>query len=443
MCPKFEQILNKLVTNKKSCGIIYIKMIIHTNNTSNGGRYMSVYVYEAVDANGKNKKGSLEADTPELAASMLKADGLDIISIKEGSLLNKDLNFGGKKKVTPRDMSVFCKQFVSILAAGVTVINALEMLAEQSENPTLQEALKDVMLSVQKGETLASAMAENPDVFPSILVNMVSAGEASGSLEIAFDRMSTHFEKDNRIKAMVKKAMIYPVVVLVVMVIVIVAMLVLVIPSFETMFADMGMELPFMTRMVVAMSNFLQTKWYIVVAFIAALIVGFKMFKSTDYGVHALGKFKMKAPIVGNMTVKGACSRFARTISTLMAAGLPLIECIDITAKTMDNIWFKEALLDAKEQVARGVALSTPLVESGLFPAMICQMTRIGEETGNVEEMLTKVADYYDEEVEIATQSISSAMEPIIIVVLALIVGVMVMAIMTPMFSMYSGIDNL
>lgn len=280
-------------------------------------------------------------------------------------------------------------------------------------------------------------------VFPPIFVNMVAAGEASGSLDIAFGRMSEHFEKDAKLKGMLKKAMIYPIVVAFVAVAVVILMLMVVIPNFESMFADMGTELPAITKAVVAASKFLQNYWYIVLGAIALMVLGVNMFKKTSTGEHLFGKLGIKLPIFGNMTVKSASARLARTLSTLMAAGISMVEAVEITAKTMDNIWFKEALLGARDEIMRGVPLSTPIKESGLFPPMVCHMIKIGEETGNVEDMLHKLADYYDEEVEMATQSMMAALEPLIIIVLAGVVGTLIGAVMAPMASMYSGLDNL
>ena len=404
---------------------------------------MANYKYEVMDASSKTKTGSVEAESLEEAQLMLRKEGLTVISISEGSALDKEISIGVfKQGIKPREFSVLCKQFVSILQAGVPIISALEMLYEQSVNPTLKQALLDVKEDVEKGETLANAMDRTGE-FPSILINMIAAGEASGSLEIAFDRMATHFEKDARIKGMVKKAMIYPAVVLVVMIAVIIIMMVLVIPNFVGMFADMGTELPPLTRFVMAASDFVVNRWYVLVAIVASVVVAYKVFASQEYGKHVIARVTLSIPIFGDMVTKTACSRFSRTLSTLMAAGMSLIDAIDITARTMDNLLYKEALMDTKEQVAKGIPLSQPLIETGLFPAMICQMTQIGEETGNIEEMLNKCADYYDEEVEMATQALSAAMEPIIIVVLAGVVGVIVMAVMQPMFSMYSAMDNM
>lgn len=403
---------------------------------------MANFKYSVLDANGKQKTGSVEAMDLEQAQLMLRKEGCTIISLSEGGALDKEINIGIKKSIKPREFSVLCKQFVSILQAGVPIISALEMLHEQSVNPTLKQALADVKEDVQKGESLANSM-DRAEVFPSILVNMIAAGEASGSLEIAFDRMATHFEKDARIKAMVKKAMIYPCVVMVVAVAVVIIMMVLVIPNFVGMFSDMDVELPAITRFVMAASDFVINRWYILIGIVGALIGGYFMFSAGDYGKHVIARVTLSIPIFGDMVTKQACSRFSRTLSTLMAAGMSLIEAIEITSRTMDNLLYKEALMDTKEQVSKGIPLSQPLVETGLFPAMICQMTQIGEETGNIEEMLNKCADYYDEEVEQATQALAAAMEPIIIVMLAGIVGVIVMAVMQPMFTMYSAMDNL
>lgn len=404
---------------------------------------MASYTYVAVDKGGKEKKGTLDGNNLEQVRNQLKAEGYMVLSVEEANILNKDINFKFGSGVKARDLSVFCRQFVGILNAGVSIINALMMLGEQTENKEMAKAIKDVQSAVEKGENLADAMRIRNDIFPDILINMVQAGEASGSLEIAFERMAVHFEKDAKMKAMVKKAMIYPVVVFVVAIAVVIFMMIAVIPKFVSMFEDMGVAMPFMTQLVIDMSNFIIHKWYILIIILAALITAVILFKNSENGKYFIAKAKLKLPLFGTLTVKSSSSRLARTLSTLMAAGLPLIEAMDITAKTMDNILVKDALMRAKEDVARGVALSIPLRECGLFPPMVYQMCKIGEETGNIEAMLEKVADYYDEEVEIATQALTAAMEPMIIVLLALIVGTIVIAIMQPMMSMYTGMDNL
>jgi len=399
---------------------------------------MPSYKYTAYSKEGKEKKGSIEADDKDAAVKLIKAEGNTPIKIEEEGLMDKDLNFSfGGKKATSRDLSIFCRQFVSISKGCVSIVDALEMLADQTENKELKKAIYDTMTSVQKGETLAVSMKKQGKIFPPLLINMVEAGEASGNLDVAFDRMATQFEKDTRLKSMVKKAMIYPAALSVVIIGVIIIMMAFVVPTFSSMYADMGQTLPLITRIVVGMSDFVVDKWYILVAVVAVLIVGFKIFKSTEQGTYILADLSIKAPIFGKMTVKSASATFARTLSTLTAAGISMIEALEITGKTMKNIRFRDELLNAKDKVAQGRPLSEPLKAGGLFPNMIVHMIGIGEETGNLEDMLLTAAGYYEEEVEVTTESISTVVEPMIICIMAGIVGVVIMAVLIPMFGMY------
>ena len=400
---------------------------------------MPSYKYTAYTKEGKEKKGSIEADDKDAAVKLIKAEGNTPIKIEEEGLMDKDLNFSfGGKKATSRDLSIFCRQFVSISKAGVSIVDALEMLADQTENKELKKAIYDTMTSVQKGETLAVSMKKQGKIFPPLLINMVEAGEASGNLDVAFDRMATQFEKDTRLKSMVKKAMIYPAALSVVIVGVIIIMMAFVVPTFSDMYADMGQKLPMITLAVVGMSNFVVNKWYVLIAVAAVLIIGFKVFKSTEQGTYILADLAIKAPIFGKMTVQSAAATFARTLSTLTAAGISMIEALEITGKTMKNVRFRDELFNAKDKVAQGRPLSEPLKAGGLFPNMIVHMIGIGEETGNLEDMLLTAAGYYEEEVEVTTESISTVVEPMIICVMAGIVGVIIMAVLIPMFGMYS-----
>lgn len=403
---------------------------------------MDSFGYIAVDMAGKQKKGSMEAENADKVSQTLKAEGLIPIEVVKQSALTKDISieFGGKP--TARDYSVFCRQFVSMTQAGVTIIDALNMLSEQTENKRLRGAVKNVQVSVEKGETLANSMREQ-QLFPSLLLSMVAAGEASGSLDVSMERMAEHFEKDAKTKAMIKKAMIYPIVVCIVAIGVVIVMLTTVIPSYSEMFQDMDMELPALTQAVVIASDFMISKWWLVILVIVAVAAGIKAFHSTSAGEIFFGQIGLKLPLFGQLTVKSSSSRFARTVSTLLAAGIPLVDAVEITANTMDNVLIKHALLNCREQIIQGVSLSRPLQECGLFPPMVYHMTRIGEETGDIEGLLTKLADYYDEEVEIATQSLMAALEPMIIIILAVVVGTLVGAVMSPMLAMYQGLDNL
>ncbi len=402
---------------------------------------MAAYGYEALNSAGKEIKGSVEADNIEAARQALKKQGIQVISIKPQSALTKDINIkvGGYPK--PRDMSVFCRQFVSMTKAGVTISEALKMLTEQTENDRLREAAEGVRVSVEKGETLASSLAMYPKIFPSLMVHMVEAGEASGSLDVALERMATQFEKSAKTSAMVKKAMIYPVAVCIVALAVVVVMLVVVIPNYATMFESLGTDLPALTKAVQAASNFIITKWFILVPAIIAIVVLVKMFAETDTGIHFFDKLKLSIPAYKNLEVKTASAQMARTLSTLMAAGVPLVDAVEIVSNVMPNVYFKEALQDCKNEIIIGQPLSKPLEQCGLFPPMVYHMTRIGEETGATEEMLAKQADYYEEEVEAAVASFMAAMEPVIIIVLAAIVLVLVGACLMPMMTMYETLN--
>ena len=404
---------------------------------------MPSYKYEIVDKNGKSKKGTLEADNEQAASQELRNRGLTIVSVTKAGALDKEisLNFGGKVK--PRDLSVFCRQFISMVSAGVTIMDALDMLSEQTENKTMAKALEKVHADIQKGETLSDALEKHPKVFPSIMISMVRAGEASGKLEIAFERMSEHFEKSAKMAGIVKKAAMYPIIVSIVAVAVVVLMLVKVIPSYQEMFDEMGTGLPLLTQVMVNLSKFIQAYWYMIIIVVVAVVVAIRIFKKTIPGQIFFGNLARKMPIFGELTVKQAASNFAQTLSTLIYSGLPMIEALQITANTMSNYIYKQTIQKAKEEVAKGVPLSEPIRDSGMFPPMVAHMTYIGEETGDLEGMLTRLSMYYEEEVEMTTQTVIAAMEPMIMLVLALIVALLVGAIMSPMLKMYQNMDNI
>lgn len=404
---------------------------------------MADFTYQVIDSSGKEKKGNIQAENENDAKRKLKNEGYMVISLTKATALTKEISFEFGGKIKPRDLSVFSRQFVSMINAGVTILDTLEMLGEQTENKTMAKAIKGVYGDIQKGETLSDGLRKYPKVFPKIMVSMVAAGEASGKIDVAFERMSEHFEKSAKMNGMLKKAAVYPIMVSIVALAVTVVMLVKVIPSYESMFKDMGSDLPGITKAVVAMSDFVVSYWYIVVMVIAGIVIGLKIFFKTVPGQKVFGTISMKMPVFGNLVVKTAASNFARTLSTLIYSGLPMIEALAITANTMTNYWYKEALREAKEEVAKGVPLSEPIVASGLFPPMVGHMTKIGEETGDLEGMLNRMSNYYDEEVELATQTVMAAMEPMIIMVLAVVVGGLVAAIMAPMLSMYTNMNNL
>lgn len=403
---------------------------------------MANYTYRVIGPEGKEKKGSIEAESKDRAIVALKGEGNTVLSISEAGVLNKQINIGGGKKVKSRDFSVFCRQFNSLLVAGVGVVPALEMLADQTENKSLQEAVRNVHDGVQKGDTLAGSMKKEK-VFPDLLVSMVDAGEASGNIETSLERMSEHFEKDTRVKGMLKKAMIYPIVILVVAIVVLVVMVVGVLPSFAEMFSDMGTDLPGLTKGLLALSDVLKGYWFIIVPVIVGIVVAINLYTKTNSGKRFFALLAIKLPVFGNLNIKTACARFARTFSTMLASGMPMLEAMEITARTVGNLLYQEALEETTTQIQRGVSLTMPLKKSGLFPALVIHMVGIGEETGNLEGMLNNVAKYYDEEVELATQQVMALIEPMIIIVMAGIVILILGAIYGPIITMYGAMDSL
>lgn len=405
---------------------------------------MTDFLYVAVDnSTGKEKKGTIQAENENEARAKLKAEGYYVMKLNKATGLNKQINISIGASASPRDLSVFSRQFVSMINAGVTILDTLDMLGDQTENKEMGNAIKGVHAEIQKGETLSDALMKYPKIFPSIMVSMVAAGEASGKMDVAFERMATHFEKSAKMKALIKKASVYPIMVAVVAFAVVIVMLVKVIPSYESMFADLGTELPMITKMVVAASDFIMGYWYIIFFVVTLAVVGIMGFNKTEPGKKLKGTISMKMPVLGKLNIKSASANYARTLSTLVYSGLPMIEALGITAGTMTNYWYEKALEKARDEVAKGVPLSEPITSSGLFPPMVSHMTKIGEETGDLEGMLTRLADYYDEEVEMATQTVVAALEPMIILVLAAVVGTLVAAIMAPMLSMYGAMESL
>lgn len=400
---------------------------------------MPTYQYSAVNRTGKTVKGTLVAQDMEQLKSVLKRDNMVLIEASEQNVMQRDIDLSFLTRVKPRDLSVFCRQFVSIVAAGIPAAAALGLLATQTQCQPLRKAILETQLNIEKGESLSDSMRAHPRVFPDIMCNMVEAGEASGNLEVAFTRMAEYFEKDAHTKGSVKKAMTYPIIVICVVILVLIVLMVGVIPSFQGMFDDMGQEMPFLTKIVIDVSNWTAGHLPLLLLIIVAIVFGLVFFGKTKSGKHVYGWLARKLPLFGNLTTKSASASFARTFSTLTAAGLPMLDALEITAKNMTNIYFYEALMKARAEVASGNPLAFPLEACGIFPPMVYHMASIGEETGELESMLVKMADYYDEEVESATAALTSAIEPLIMVFLAGIVLVVVLAIYLPMFTMYDG----
>lgn len=403
---------------------------------------MPGFNYTAINRNGKRVRSSLDASSIETAKSSLRGAGYTILDIKEQTTLNRDIEIPFLGNPKAKDMAVFCRQFVSILRAGVSVASVLAMLGQQTGNKKLRAAIREMQADVEKGESLASSMRRHPKIFPAILVNMVSAGEASGNLEESFRQMELYFERSKRTKSKVTSAMIYPCVLIVVMIIVLIVMMTKIIPNFLKAFEDMDAELPKLTQGVMAVCEWFKSWWWVPLLVLAALIVGGVLFHRTDKGKHFFGWLARKTPVVGNLTVKTACATFCRTMEVLIGSGLTLTDSMDLAASNMGNIYYLEAIRDARALVAEGTPLRESLVRTGIFPPMVSNLVGVGEETGDLQSMMGKVADYYDEEVDEATKKLLNLMEPAIIIFMAVFVVIIVLAIYLPMINMTKAFDK-
>ena len=404
---------------------------------------MASYKYVITDKFGKQRKGNIEAQTQETAVAKLQSDGAIVLSIKEGAALddaawNIQIGSGVKKK----DITVFCKQFHSILNAGVSVIEGLHMVEEQTENKNLRKAIHNVVVNVEKGDSLANALAAEGKVFPELLIHMVAAGEVTGNLEVAFERITEQFDKDLKLTSMIRSAMIYPIVVLVVAVVVVIILMSTVIPNFKETFEMMGEELPWLTKAVVAMSDFITGHLFAILVGIAALVAFIMIGKNTEPGKQFISRLTLTLPLFKTLAIENAAAKFSLTMSTLVMSGVSIVDSLDIVADTLANRVVRQAVKDCKEEVMQGIPMSEPLEASGIFPPMLTHMLKIGEDTGTTESMLDKVAEYYDAEVEEATKNLTTAMEPMVIIVLAVLVGGILGAVMMPMLSIYQNADK-
>lgn len=403
---------------------------------------MPGFNYTAINRNGKRVRSSLDASSIETAKSSLRGAGYTILDIKEQTTLNRDIEIPFLGKPKAKDMAVFCRQFVSILRAGVSVASVLSMLGQQTGNKKLRAAIREMQADVEKGESLATSMRRHPKIFPAILVNMVAAGESSGNLEESFRQMELYFDRSKRTKSKVTSAMIYPCVLIVVMIVVLIVMMTKIIPNFLKTFEDMDAELPKITLGVMAVCEWFKSWWWVPLLVLAALIVGGVLFHRTDKGKHFFGWLARKTPVVGNLTVKTACATFCRTMEVLIGSGLTLTDSMDLAASNMGNIYYLEAIRDARGMVAEGTPLRESLVRTGIFPPMVSNLVGVGEETGDLQSMMGKVADYYDEEVEEATKKLLNLMEPAIIIFMAVFVVIIVLAIYLPMINMTKAFDK-
>ena len=403
---------------------------------------MPAYSYVALDKSGKKLKGTLEASSIETARGSLRATGYSILELKAQSALNKDIDLPFLGNPKAKDMAVFCRQFQSILRAGVPVSTVLSMLGQQTENEKLAAAIRDMQASIEKGETLAGSMRKHPKIFSGMLINMIAAGEESGNLEQSFAQMEAWFDKAKRTRAAIGKAMVYPIILIVAMILVLIVMMVKILPGFLKTFTELNMELPAVTQAVMAVSDwFVEWWWMFVLVLVGAVLLG-ALYSKTNSGKHFFGWLARKIPVVRDFTVRSASAIFCRTLGLLLGSGLVLSDSLELVAMNMTNIYFREAVQTVRTLVSEGWSLNASMRETRLFPPMVYNLAGIGEETGDLQDMLTKTADYYDDEVQDATAKLLSMMEPVITIFLAGFVLIIVLSIFLPMMNMTKAYDQ-
>ncbi|AOY77044.1 type II secretion system F family protein [Clostridium formicaceticum] len=402
----------------------------------------STFKYKAVTSKGEAIEGSLTAESKDEVIRMIRQNQQIPVKIEESKGKSKEVKeltlF--KPKVKVKDLTVFCKQFYTMLNAGMSLTNCLEVLIDQTENKTLKVVIGDLFTQVQKGAVLSEAMKKHKKIFPTILISMVEAGELTGTLDEILGRMSEHFEKEGKINAKIKGAMMYPLILSIVAIGVVIFLLVVIMPTFIGMFTSSGVALPLPTRMLLAFSNALTQFWYVFMFAIVGTMFLLHRILSTDNGKRAYDKLKFKIPIIKGSITKIITSRFTRTLSSLLSSGIPIISALEASANVTNNKVVIEGIEMVVEDIRKGVSLAVLLKKINIFPPMMISMVSIGEESGSLDTMLSKTADFYDQELEAAIQQMVSLLEPIMIVVMAVIIGFIVIAMMLPMFDMMQTI---
>ena len=395
---------------------------------------MKKFKYKAMKNDGTKTSGEYEANSREDVMEMITSNGYYPLKVEE---VIESATINIRKKIKVKEISIFCRQMYTMLDAGVPLINSLNLMSTQVTNKHLVEIVKVLEEDVRKGEMLSNSMRKFPEAFPTLLTSMVESGEASGNLDEMFLRMSTHFEKENKINNKVKAAMIYPIILAIVGVAALAVVMIFVMPTFVSLFDSSGAELPAATRFLIGLSNFMANHFIIVLGILIAIIVAIIVYSKTESGIYFFAKLKISFPLIKDLNRKIIVSRFTRTLSTLLASGVSLVESLPIVSAVLDNVIAEDEVLKIRERVVKGEGLSTPIEDCELFPPMLSSMVRIGEESGALDDMLNKTADFYDEEVEQAIQTLTSMLEPLMIIVMGVVIGFMVIALMLPLYGSY------
>jgi type IV pilus assembly protein PilC len=404
---------------------------------------MAGFAYSAISIDGIETVGEIHAPDLEAAREQLRTRGLLAHSLRELPASGEQGLRTSFRKIKPRSMQVFSRQFATMIEAGLNIVAALVILEEQTDDPYLAEVIAELRADVEGGLLLSQAMERHPKVFSNLYVSMVQAGEASGMLDNVLDRVAEQIEKETKIKRRVKGAMVYPTVVFTFASLVLVAMLMFIVPIFARIFTELHGQLPLLTRVVLKASDLLRQRWYIVFPLIGFLIWGGLRYKKTESGRQAWDRFKLRIPLrIGEVVLKVTMARLLRTLATLVAAGVDIIKALEIAGSTAGNWLVERALADVRVKVQEGIPIAEPLTNDPLFPPMVSQMVRIGEETGELEKMLSKIADFYEDEVDAAIQSLTSIIEPLMMIGVGFMVGIIIIAMYLPMFRMMQLIGN-
>jgi type IV pilus assembly protein PilC len=398
---------------------------------------MATFSYAAINSYGLEANGEISAPDASAAREQLRVRGLLASYLEELPASGEDSVRTVFKKIKPKSLQIFSRQFATMIEAGLNVVSALVILEEQTDDKYLAQVIRELRADVEGGLLLSQALGRHPKVFSRLYVSMVEAGEAAGILDQVLDRVAFQIEKDTQIKRRVKGAMIYPVMVLIFATLVLIGMLMFLVPIFVKIFSQLGGELPTLTQWVVAASDLMRTRWFIIIPGIFGAIAGFRRWKKTESGRKIWDRIKLRIPMrIGQVVLKVTMARFSRTLSTLVAAGVDIIKALEITGQTAGNWVVEDALATVREKVHEGVPIAQPLIDNDVFPPMVAQMVKIGEETGELEKMLSKIADFYEDEVDSSIQSLTSIIEPLMMIAVGCMVGVIIIAMYLPMFKM-------
>jgi len=396
----------------------------------------NVFTWEGTDKKGKKVKGESNAANPSVVKADLRRQGIRPLKVRKKSALFSSTK---KKKILQKDIAIFMRQLATMMSAGVPLVQSFEIIGRGHENPSIQELVLTIKAEVESGSTLANALAKHPLYFDELVCNLVVAGEQAGILEGLLDKIATYKEKTEALKAKIKKALTYPAAVIVVAFIVTAILLMFVVPTFQDLFEGFGADLPAFTQMVVNLSEWMQANWWLALLSIVGCVYGFSQAKKRSRKfAHALDRISLKLPIIGEILTKAIIARYARTLSTMFAAGVPLVEAMESVAGAAGNVIYTEGIMQMRDNVATGQQLQLSMQQTGLFPNMVVQMVAIGEESGSLDAMLAKVADFYEAEVDDAVDNLSSLLEPLIMAVLGILVGGLVVAMYLPIFKMGS-----